>query len=230
MMKQEWEKISAKLEAMSLRERALVFVAVAFLLLSLINILLFDPLFAKQKLLRSQISQQQEVMNQVQTQIAALLQENSPGSTSPQRVQINRLRQEMAEGSAYLQSNRERLVLPQKMAEHLRKLLSKNNRLQLVSLQTLQVAPLLEQANAGRAGTRPAPTPALLQDKQVFKHGVRLTLRGSYPDLLQYLSALEKLPQQMFWAKAQFSVVEYPTSELTLILYTLSLDKAWLQI
>lgn len=230
MMKQEWEKISAKLEAMSLRERALVFAAVVFLLLSLINILLLDPMFARQKLLRNQISQQQEAMSQVQMQIAALLQENSPGSTSPQRVQINRLRQEMAEGSAYLQSNRERLVLPQKMAEHLRQLLNKNNRLQLVSLQTLPVTPLLEQANAGRAGARPAATPALLQDKQVFKHGVQLTLRGSYLDLLQYLTALEKLPQQMFWAKAQFSVVEYPTSELTLILYTLSLDKAWLQI
>ena len=37
MMKQQWEKISAKLEAMSLRERALVFAAIAFLLLSLQN-------------------------------------------------------------------------------------------------------------------------------------------------------------------------------------------------
>lgn len=230
MMKQQWEKISTKLEAMSLRERALVFAAIAFLLLSLLNVLLFDPLFARQKLLRNQVAQQQEVMNQVQLQITALLQENSPNSTSPQRVQISQLRQEIAEGNAYLQSNRERLVLPQKMAEHMRQLLNKNNRLQLVSLQTLPVTSLLEQADAGKAGAKPAAAPALLQDKQVFKHGVQLTLRGNYLDLLQYLSALEKLPQQMFWARAQMSVVQYPSSELTLVLYTLSLDKAWLQI
>lgn len=229
MMKQQWEKISAKLDAMSLRERALVFAAAAFLLLSLLNVLLFDPLFARQKLLRNQVAQQQEVMNQVQLQITALLQENSPNSTSPQRVQLNQLRQEIAEGNAFLQSNRERLVQPEKMAEHLRQLLNKNNRLQIVALQTLPVTPLLELPGKKVDGRQTA-VPSALQEKQVFKHGVQLTLRGNYLDLLQYLNALEKLPQQMFWAKAQMSVVQYPASELTLILYTLSLDKTWLQI
>lgn len=229
MIKQQWEKITAKLEAMTLRERALVFAAVAFMLLSLFNILLLDPLFVRQKLLRSQVAQQQEVMNQVQTQITSLLQENSPNSSSPQRVQINQLRQEIADGNAFLQSNRERLVQPEKMAEHLRQLLIKNNRLQIVALQTLPVTPLLELPGK-KADGRPTAVPAALQEKQVFKHGVQLTLRGNYLDLLQYLNALERLPQQMFWAKAQMSVVQYPVSELTLILYTLSLDKTWLQI
>ena len=35
-------------------------------------------------------------------------------------------------------------------------------------------------------------------NKQVFKHGVQLTLRGNYLDLLQYVKALESLPQQMY--------------------------------
>ena len=229
MMKQQWEKISAKVDAMSMRERALIFATAVVLALSLVNTLLLEPLFVRQKALRTQVSQQQQMMSEVQLQITALQQQNSPDSTSPQRIQINQIRQEIAEGDVYLKSSRERLVQPEKMAEHLRQLLNKNDRLQLLALQTLPVTPLLEPAGA-KGADQSRDVQAVTQDKQVFKHGVQLTLRGNYLDLLPYLSALEKLPQQMYWARAQMKVVQYPSAELTLILYTLSLDKTWLQI
>jgi MSHA biogenesis protein MshJ len=221
MIKQQWDKVSTKVNALSMRERVLVFATVTVVVLLLLNMLLLEPLFARQKALHSQISQQQQTMLEVQAQIAALVLENSPNAKSPQRSQINQIRQEIAEGNAYLKSSREKLVQPEKMAEHLRQLLSKNNRLQLVALQTLPATPLLEPSKVAASAA---------QDKQVFKHGVQLTLRGNYLDLLQYLSALESLPQQMYWASAKMSVVQYPAAEITLILYTLSLDKTWLQV
>ena len=221
MIKQQWDKLSTKVNALSMRERILVFATVTVVVLFLLNMLLLEPLLARQKSLHSQISQQQQTMLEVQAQIAALVLENSPNAKSPQRSQINQIRQEIAEGNAYLKSSREKLVQPEKMAEHLRQLLSKNNRLQLVALQTLPVTPLLEPSKVAASAA---------QDRQVFKHGVQLTLRGNYLDLLQYLSALESLPQQMYWARAQMSVVQYPAAEITLILYTLSLDKTWLQV
>jgi MSHA biogenesis protein MshJ len=66
--------------------------------------------------------------------------------------------------------------------------------------------------------------------KQIYKHGVRITVRGSYLDLLSYAAALEKLPEQMFWGEAKLSVEKYPDSLFTLTLYTLSLDKTWLKV
>lgn len=227
-MKRQWEKIGAKLEAKSMRERTLIFAAVAVLLLSLLNMLLLEPLVARQKALHSQLVQQQQEMSAVRSQIAAMRQEHSPGAQSPQRNQLKQLRHEIAEGNAVLQSSRERLVQPEKMAAHLRQLLNRNNRLQLVALQTLPVTPLIERPSA--AASQQTAVAEKSQQKQVFKHGVQLTLRGNYLDLLQYLGALENLPQQMYWAEAHMSVVQYPVAELTLILYTLSMDKTWLQI
>lgn len=227
-MKQQWEKISAKLEAMSLRERGLIFAALAVMMLSLLNTLLLDPLLARQKVLRSQLAQQQKMISAVQSQISAMQQENSAGAKSPLNIQLQQLRQEIADGNMFLQSRRERLVQPEKMAVHLRQILNKNNMLQLVSLRTLAATPLIEKP--GVAGNEQAPVSASAVEKEIFKHGVELTLRGNYLDLLQYLDALEKLPQQMYWAKAQMDVVQYPTAELTLTLYTLSMDKTWLQI
>jgi MSHA biogenesis protein MshJ len=223
-MKQLWEKISLKVDAMSKRERVMVFAALAVLVIALINALLLEPIFARYKLMTGQLVQQQEKIAAVQLQIAAAQQENTP-----QRIQLNRIRQDLAEGDAYLQSSRDRLVLPERMADHLRQLLNRNIRLQLVGLQTLPATPLLEQPTE-KSAEQGKVAPSGVQDKQVFKHGVQLTLRGNYLDLLQYVSALEKLPQQMFWARAQMNVAKYPTAELTLTLYTLSLDRTWLKV
>ena len=55
-------------------------------------------------------------------------------------------------------------------------------------------------------------------------------MRGRYLDLLGYLGELEDLPAQMFWGGAKLNVVHYPEAELTLTLYTLSLDKTWLVV
>lgn len=232
-MKQLWEQINAKLGAMSRRERMLVFVTLLVLLASLADTFVLTPLFNKQKMVREQLQQQQEKINTVQSQIAAIMQASSPDASSPQRRQLSRIRQDIAEGSAFLQSSRDKLVQPENMAAHLRQLLNRNIQLQLVALQTLPVTPLLEQpveTGAEQAGVEKKAIAGGTQEQQVFKHGVQLTLRGNYLDLMQYVSALEKLPQQMFWAKAQMSVVKYPSVELTLTLYTLSLDKTWLQI
>lgn len=236
---QYWEKFVSKVDGMSLRERALIFAAVAFLLVSLINVLFLDPLLAQQKKLSGQVVQQQEKMKEIQAQIEATLQARRADADSPQRQRLSQIRQQLTEGDAYLQSRRDRLVQPEKMASLLQQVLNKNGQLQLVNLQTLPVAPLIEKAapaaplieNAAPEGADIAPAHAAAgSDKQVFRHGVQITVRGSYPELLRYLTALERLPVQMFWGMAKMNVVQYPTAELTLTLYTLSLGKIWLLV
>ena len=227
-MKQYWEKLVGKVDGMSLRERMLIFAAIAFLLVTLAQVLFLDPLLAEQKKFSTQVVQQQEKMKEIQAQIGALLQAKKDDSVSPLRQRLSKIKQQLAEGDTYLQSRRDRLVQPERMAELLEQVLNKNGQLQLVNLQTIAAAPLIEKmARPEGAGASPASAEP---DKQVFRHGVQITVRGSYLDLLQYLTALEQLPTKMFWGMAKMNVVQYPSAELTLTLYTLSLDKTWLQI
>lgn len=220
-LKPHWEKFAGKIDDMSLRERALIFAALAFLLVSLINALFIDSLLAEQKKLSGQVVQQQEKMKEIQAQIEALLQARKNDANSPLRLRLNQVRQQIADGDAYLQSRRDRLVAPEKVAGLLQQVLDRNGKLQLVSLQTLPVASLIEKTGAGAAAE---------QNRQVFRHGVQLTVRGSYHDLLRYLTEIENLPTKMFWGMAGMNVVQYPSAELTLTIYTLSLDKTWLQV
>jgi MSHA biogenesis protein MshJ len=103
------------------------------------------------------------------------------------------------------------------MAAVLEDMLTRNRQVRLVSLKTLPVSGLLEAREGGAA-------------QNVYKHGIELTLQGAYLDLLDYLTRLEKLPVQMFWAQAKMDASEYPRVRLTVIVYTLSLDKNWLVV
>ena len=223
MMQEKLAQFIAKVDGMSLRERALIFAAAAFAVVSLINTFFLDPLLAQQKGLSSQVVQQQERMKETQAQLASLLQAKQADEHAPQRERIRQLREQVAQGDAYLKATQDKLVPPEKMAALLEQVLAKNSRLQLVALNTLPVSLFIEPS-------ADVATKAVVQEKQIFKHGVQITVRGSYADLMQYLAALEKMPTQMFWGMAKMSVVQYPNAELTVTLYTLSLDKTWLQV
>lgn len=229
-MKRYWELVRGKIDDMSLRERAMIFLAVAFIVVALVNVTLLDPLLAKQKMLSAQVAQQQEKMKELQARMQGLLQAKRDDEHSPLRTRLAQLKQQLQEQGGYLQSRSDRLVEPGKMAELLEQVLNRNDRLQLVELKTLPASLLVEKAQADEAANFSVGQKQTGLHRQIFKHGIQITVRGGYLDMLHYLDALEKMPVQMFWGEASLSVDKYPEAVLTLTLYTLSLDKTWLTV
>ena len=230
-MKHYWELACSKVDGMSLRERAMIFVAAAFVVISLINAMLLDPLLAQQKMLSAQVVQQQEKMKALQGQMQNLWQAKSDDEHSPLRTRLVQIKQRLQEQDGYLQSRSDRLVEPNKMASLLEQVLNKNGKLELIALNTLPASLLMDKPQAENAVTaQPVASGAVAGPKQIFKHGVTITVRGGYLDLLRYLAELEKLPAQMFWGEVSLSVEKHPDAVLTLTLYTLSLDKIWLTV
>jgi MSHA biogenesis protein MshJ len=227
-MKQQWELLRVKLEALSLRERVMIFVAGIALAGFLSNTLFLQPLHQRQKIQAERILQQQDQLRDTSIKLADLLQASRNAAGSPQRDKIVQLRKQLAEGEAFLRGWGDRLVPPEQMASLLEQVLGKNTSLQLVSLQTLAPESLISAA--AEAGGKAPARPAATSDQQVFKHGVQIAVRGSYADLSHYLTQLEALPSQMYWGRAQLKVEQHPAATLTLTVYTLSLDKTWLAL
>lgn len=227
-MKRYWELVCSKIDDMSLRERVIIFLTAAFVVVALINAMLLDPLLAKQKVLSAQVVQQQEKMKELQAQMQNLSQARRDDEHSPLRNRLAQIKRQLQEQGSYLQGRSDRLVEPNKMASLLEQVLTKNGKLQLMALNTIPASLLIEKSPAGNAA--PAQPAAPAGQKQIFKHGVKITVRGGYLDLLRYLAELEKLPAQMFWGEVSLSVEKHPDAVLTLILYTLSLDKTWLTV
>lgn len=226
MIKRYWELACARVDDLALRERVLIFAAAAFVVISLIDTFLLAPLLAKQKAMAGQVMVQQEKMQELQAQVATLEQARRDDEKSPLRTRLAQLKEQMEEHDRYLQSRRDRLVEPDKMAALLEQVLNRNGKLQLVALKTLPASPLVEPS-ADKMKTQIDQSAG---QRQIFKHGVQLTVRGSYQDFLGYLAALEKLPTQMFWGEVSLNVERYPEAVLTVTLYTLSMDETWLSV
>ena len=242
-MKQQWLKLAARIDRATLRQRIGVFFAAAFIVLYLLYMLLFDPLLREQGRLRAQIDQQQTTMAGIDTSITTLVDAfaRDPDAASRQRLAAARAETRMLGDS--LAAMQKGLVAPEQMAPLLQTILRANGRLQLVALATLPVTAVGGPAPApasASAGTTPAPapapapataaTPAPAMASVLYRHGVQVTVRGSYLDMVDYMASLERLPTQLFWGQAQFAVEDYPRATVTLTLYTLSLDRKWLTL
>lgn len=218
-MKLDWTTLSNKINDRNLRERVLIVATAALVLVALIFSLFLDPQLAQQKTLSQRVMQQQNLINGVQVQNQALQESRSVDPDTPNRAKLESLRIQLVQIKASLQVKQQQLIPPDKIAGLLEEMLNRNRQLQLISLQSLPATTVtVEEEQAASA------------EKEFFRHGVEISVRGSYFDLLDYLAQLEKLPSQMFWGKASLTVEEYPISRMTLTLYTLSLDKTWLVI
>jgi General secretion pathway, M protein. len=230
---QKWQNLADRVDAMSLRERALIFLAAVLVLITLVNTLLIDPLLKRQSALSRQIVQTQTQTQALQSQIQALATANNADPDEALRARLQQLQQDLASADTALLDFQNGLVPPQQMPAMLEDILLRNRALRLVSLKTLptqNLAAAVEEAVAQAADGETPPSRPAAPQAGVYRHGVEITLQGSYADLLRYLAAMESSPYRMFWGKAALKADTYPKATLTLTLYTLSLDKAWLAI
>ena len=240
-MKRRWLQFAARVEALQPRERIMAFGAAIVVLVFLANALVFGPLARKEAALRSTLQQQDATVVGVNAEIAAKAQAYANDPNDVLRKRLGDVRAETARMSEQLRAMQKGLVPAERIAPLLESILRANGRLKLVSLQTLPVTTLGDAATspatpaagtpAGTAAaTQPATAPVVKAPDLLYRHGVELTVRGSYLDMVDYMHALETLPTQLFWGKAQLDAEAYPNVRLTLTLYTLSLDPKWMKL
>jgi MSHA biogenesis protein MshJ len=213
-MKQRLRRYADGIDAMALRERAMLFGAVALVMMTLLQVFLLNPVLSRRNQLASQIAQQEDETKAIQAQIQALVRPNVLDQDALNRDKLRSLREQMTQLDRQFEQQQKQFVAPEKMTAMLESLLGKNRKLQLLSLRNLPGS-----SPSGAAGAR-----------AVYRHTVELSVSGSYFDLLDYLAALERMPQQVFWDGIELNVAKYPLSVLKLTLYTLSPEKSWLTV
>lgn len=220
--------VSNKVDSLSLRERAMVFVAAAAAILFFVYSLMLGPLFAKEKTLRTQIAQVRNNISGIDGEISAKLQAFSVDPDAPKRARLAAVKADIAALGGKLRALEQGLVAPEKIAPLLETILAANGRLALVSMKTLPATAVAEASYNTTPSTAPAGPAA--PSALLYRHGVQVTVRGSYLDMINYMNALETMPTQLLWSSAALEVEEYPNSRLTLTLHTLSLERKWMKL
>lgn len=210
------KQYAERVDHASLRERVLVFLATALILVYVLNAVLITPVRDEQRRLTVSIAQNERELRTIQGELQRLVRARASDPDVRNRERAAVLRAEIADLDGRIAEEQRRFTTPQRMRDVLEEMLQREKRLRLIDLKTLPVADM--SASQGQAGRR------------VFRHGVELTLAGSYLDLHAYLAALEGLSTQLYWGRAEMSVAQYPVATLKLTVYTLSFDQAWLVV
>ena len=239
-MKQQWQQFALKFDALSVRERIMVFGASAALLIFMVVYLFVNPQLAKRKALADTIAQRQQAVAAIDAEMAQRMAAHAGDPNLQDRIRLERIRQEVQQMRQALQSTQNGLVAPERIVPMLQQLLKQQANLRLVSLATLpsgamgqggHVASKAASASAAApAGQSPADAEAAQAPAVLYRHGVEIVLRGNYLDMVNYMDAVEAMPSHVFWGKLNMQVEQYPNATLSLTLYTLSLDEKWIAL
>lgn len=225
-------QLAARMDALSLRERGMVFGATVAVLLFAGHTFVLAPQDAKQTALRAQIDQQHAAIAAIDGEITARVEGSRIDPDAQSRARLNTMKQEMGQLGSQLLALEHGLVPPERMGPLVDGILRANGRLKLVSMRTLPAEPLAAPGTTPAASAADAEAaPAAASDVPLlYRHGVEVTVRGNYLDMVDYMSTLDAMPTRMFWGRARLDVETYPTARLTLTLHTLSLDRQWMKL
>jgi len=202
-MKRYWATIAARIDEMTLRQRAMLFATISLVAIALVHVTLIEPVLARQKQLIDRVNRDQSQLGAVRAQIESLVKEHESGREDPEQAAVRDLEQRLAAAEKALAERKLGFVAPTRLPALLKDILGPG---QAVRMESLRVVPGAQvQGSAG-----------------LYRHGVELTLKGSYFDLVQYLGALEKLPARLLWGRTALQVEKYPEVRLTVQVGTLS--------
>lgn len=213
-MKTQFQGYANRIDAMSIRERALIFITLLVALYLLAVNVLFGPVNTEKDRLQQQVTQKRQETQALEAQLQTML---AAGDDTVKRNKVVALQENLKTMDAELIRVTAGLVPPKEMARLIEQMLLKNRGLKVMKMESLPALPLLEGgSDAGVSGT------------MVYKHGMQLELKGGYLDILRYLKTLEGLPWKVFWGKVSLQTEKYPDSRVSLLIYTLSTHEAWI--
>src|SRR6266705_618776 len=215
------QRYADRLDAMSLRERVLIFLAVAVVIVAIADSVLFDPILRRQKINSQRIHQQEDEIRTMQGQVQAYAQSQTGDNANAKRQRLEKRKLELAALDRELASRQSELVPPERMAKMLSEIVKRNPDIELVSLRTLPATGLTQSLTATSGSAPGSPV--------IYRHGIEIAVSGSYLKMLTYVGQLERLPAKILWGNMELQSA-YPVVTLKITFYTLSPEKTWLLI
>lgn len=241
------EKVAARYDAMSMRERILLSCAALTALVMVWMLALLDPLSAKQRALSAEKTTLDE---QIGIASRGIQDANENNPTVLALAKEKQLQSSLDEINAQLADKSAGLIPPERMVQVIYDVLSRQKGVALVSLHNKPVMSLVQSAplatetpttalpeattdgdgNEAPVAEEPVPDLATPEATGPFVHPIEIVIEGSYLDVLAYLKALESLEYRFYWKVLDLETKRYPVNRVRIELSTLSLDKNWIGV
>jgi MSHA biogenesis protein MshJ len=234
---EQLKKIAAKIDSLSLRERAMVFIGLIAVIFTLWDSFLMTPLELEQKKIIASLNTKNAERMVLITSVQNSMQQNQVDPDAENVAKLKSLRSRLINVQADLESSTANLVSPNDMPKILETVLHKTGGLTLNNLRSLGVTPLIVKAETETEQKIKDIDTAngdsnLTADNidNAYKHGLRVEFTGEYLTTLDYLKRLEELEWGFFWDNFELNVGEYPESKASFEIFTLSLKEEWIGV
>lgn len=227
------QRLATRIDALNLRERAMLTAILVLLVWAGWQTLLMAPLAAERKSLSQRAETARTSAASLNTSIQTLAQQRARDPLAEQKLKLDVLGRQRAQLDGELAKVTSSLIDPQQMGAVLEDILAQQRAVKVIGLSSLAAEPMaLGPAAAAAITTKPAEAAASGSTglPPLYRHGMQLELEGSYLDLLGFLRSLDALPWEFIWTDLELSVEEPSRCRLRLTLHTLSLKSGWLGV
>lgn len=209
-MKQQWQQLVARVDAMQLRERVFLFLAVIISSLALVDTLLLTPAQAAHKLLIQRFAAQGIELQRLRDELKTVAQPVDASKTVRDELAAINLRLDainqdikavapLAEGGPAIEQ-----ALVQFLRRQAGLTLISTGTVKHEASSTVAVAP-------GQAGAQPV----------LSRRALELSVSGSYADLARYVQTLENALPTLRWGNLQLKAAKQQLPEMTLQVFVL---------
>lgn len=206
-----------KFAAMSVREKSMVLAAGVVVVLMLGLTFLLEPALKAITSAEQALQIEQERNKSLVQQQAAFRQALNEDPDLELKRQLEILTRQYEQLQKTFATELGELVLPQQMPGLIEGVFSRASGLELIEMRSLTPKNIF------------ADKPDM-EGVAVYQHGLSLTFRGRYFDVRDFLASLEKLTSQLYWRSMAYNVEEYPDARVTIEVYTLSTEKAFIGV
>lgn len=223
-LKTRLKALSDRIDALSVRERGLIFFGVVVVLYLIAYSVVFAPLRAEQMRLEKDLRTKREQVQVADQQVGAMFSQDGKDVNAGNRAKLAALNEQVRELDAQMDQMTAGVVPPKEMAKLIEQMLTRNKNLELVKLEALAPKPLDGDTKSGANGK---PRTAGVT---IYRHGMRVEFKGRYFDIVDYLKSLEGLPWKVYWGEVTLETDKYPVSKVSLVIYTLSRYPGWIGV
>lgn len=206
-----------KISALSAREKVLLVATGFVLVVGVLDYFVVQPVRDQRTSMEIQIDNLKVQQRNFDQQLVELTEQIANDPAMIAEREIEGLDKAIVKSESRLRTFTDTLVSPNEMGAMLRDILDSQKNLKLVELKNLAVAPILsEDENESN------------EDIGLFRHPVRLIFEGNYSNTLKYLAKLESMDNRFYWSRFDYQVLDYPTAQVSLSIYTLSTQQWWI--
>ena len=237
-MNQSWLGYSKQYLQLSLREQYLILLTGLFVVIFIIFNFFIDNNLSKNRTLTINIKSLTSSNQSLIFSAASLQNALKQDPNVVIRESIAQFEHEIKQVDVELLTLTSDLIDPIQMRFALIELLKMEKGVSLLSFELIEAQPLLKNPNNEMSADNSSVSRVIAQSNtsnkdnelNLYKHGIKLKLTGSYFELRNYLLQLEQLSWKFFWQDFNFQLKKYPKNELMIEMYSLSTKQEFIGV